>query len=450
MVRPRLAQLTAVAAALLLGSVLGGLSAVLTREAPQSSMHAAEPPLTDLKAQFRRPATVPFPASNPYSDAKRVLGEMLFHDKRLSADGEFACATCHVRTKGFADGKAHGSGVPGRTLARHTPGLWNLAWGRQFFWDGRARSLEEQASFPIENPDEMAQSLAGLTAKLSADAAYRRAFAAAFPDAPEPTLRHAMAALATYERTLVSPRTRFDEWIEGNAHALTADEIAGFRLFGGKAGCVNCHSGWAFTDSAFYDIGLAGEDRGRGAVLRLPEAEHAFKTPGLRDVARSAPYMHDGSLATLDDVITHYERGIVRRGTLAVDLRREFALSAAERQQLIAFLKSLSSDGDPMPPAKVIPETSEERAPSVPVSTVSQDDKRFHPTHIRLKRGQRLWIVNNDRRTHNIRVFDPKFDFDSGAQEPGETVQIEFPRSGEYLMFCGIHPKMELWIDVLP
>jgi cytochrome c peroxidase len=115
---------------------------------------------------------------------------------------------------------------------------------------------------------------------------------------------------------------------------------------------------------------------------------------------------------------------------------------------LVAFLKSLSSDGDPVPPAKIVAETSHELAPAVSVSTVSQDDKKFHPDHIALGRGQRLWIVNNDKRTHNVRVFDPKFDFDSGAQEPGETVEINFPRTGEYLVFCGIHPKMELWVEV--
>jgi cytochrome c peroxidase len=401
-----------------------------------------------LKAQFRRPGTVPFPAANPYSDAKRALGDALFHDRRMSADGKFACASCHVREQGFADGKPHSVGVPGRPLARHTPTLWNLAWGRKFFWDGRARSLEEQSAFPIQNPDEMAQSLPELTKRLAADAGYRRAFAKAFPHKPEVSAKNIAAALATYERTLVSPITRFDKWIDGDATALTADEIAGFRLFTGKAGCANCHSGWAFTDSAFYDIGLAGDDRGRGAVLRLPAAEHAFKTPSLREVSRSAPYMHDGSLPTLEAVIDHYAHGIVARKTVAPELGRKLEFTAAERNELVAFLKSLSSDGDPVPPAKIVAETSHELAPAVPVSTVSQDDKKFHPGHIALKRGQRLWIVNNDTRTHNVRVFDPKFDFDSGAQEPGETVEINFPRTGEYLVFCGIHPKMELWVEV--
>jgi cytochrome c peroxidase len=178
--------------------------------------------------------------------------------------------------------------------------------------------------------------------------------------------------------------------------------------------------------------------------------EHAFKTPGLREVGRSAPYMHDGSLATLADVIRHYEKGIVARPTLPVDLPRKLSLTDTERDSLIAFLATLDSKGDPQPPATVVAATSGARGTAVPVSTVSQSEKAFHPARIRVKRGQRVWVVNNDTRTHNVRIFDPKMVVDSGPQEPGETVEIAFPKSGEYLMSCAIHPKMELWVDVAP
>ena len=134
-----------------------------------------------------------------------------------------------------------------------------------------------------------------------------------FPQAPNVDANNLAQAIATYERTFVSPVTRFDRFVEGDAAALSSSEVAGFRLFTGKAGCVKCHSGFAFTDFAFHDIGLPGDDRGRGAVLRLEAADHAFKTPGLREIGRSAPYMHDGSLATLADVVRHYESGIVER-----------------------------------------------------------------------------------------------------------------------------------------
>src|SRR5262245_52171738 len=156
-----------------------------------------------------------------------------------------------------------------------------------------------------------------------------RAFTQAFPEAPRVDGSNLAKAIATYERTFVSPDTRFDRWIAGDEHALTQNEVAGFRLFTGKAGCVKCHSGFAFTDYAFHDIGLPGEDRGRGAVLRLAAAEHAFKTPGLREIARSAPYMHDGSLATLEDVLRHYASGVVDRPTLSKDLTRGLKLSDA-------------------------------------------------------------------------------------------------------------------------
>jgi len=404
--------------------------------------------LAALKAKFRRPAGIPFPASNPYSARKRALGALLFHDKSLSADGSIACASCHDRAKGFSDGRVTAVGVPRRALARHTPTLWNLAWAGPVFWDGRARSLEEQAAGPIIAPDEMAQPMDKLIARLSARRDYARAFARAFPADPRVSEDNLKKALATYERTLVSPPTRFDRFVAGADEALLPQEIEGFRLFAGKAGCANCHTGWAFTDYAFYDVGLASEDRGRGAVLRLEQAEHAFKTPSLREAARRGPYMHDGSLATLDEVVRHYASGITDRPTLPPDLRR-IALDASEQAALVAFLRTLTAEGDPLPPATIVAEQSQ-AVPAAHVTSISQHDKMFTPTHVRIKRGERLWLLNNDTRTHNVRVFDEKLDFDSGAQEPGETVEIAFPQPGSYLVFCGIHPKMELNVDVVP
>jgi cytochrome c peroxidase len=439
------------AAAFLAGGVLGAGAALLLQGAGLRAAPARPADdLAALEASFRRPPAVPFPADNPFSEKKRALGEALFHDARLSIDGSLSCASCHQRGKGFADGKAEARGVPGRPLKRHTPTLWNLAWSSPVFWDGRARSLEEQVAGPIESPDEMAQPMAAVVARLSTDPAMMRAFADAFPEAPRLDGINLAKAIATYERTFVSPDTRFDRWIAGDGHALTASEIAGFRLFTGKAQCAKCHSGFAFTDYAFHDIGLPGDDRGRGAVLRLEAAEHAFKTPGLRELARSAPYMHNGSLATLDDVLRHYAGGVVERATVSKDIARGLTLSDGERAALIAFLGTLTSEADPALPDGIVPVDRGPSGPAERVSTVSQDDKAFHPTHVALPRGGRLWIVNNDTRTHNVRVFDPALDFDSGAQEPGETVEIAFPAAGSFLVFCGIHPKMELYVEVVP
>jgi cytochrome c peroxidase len=439
------------AATFVAGGLIGAAAAIVTHSAAVRAAAAERADdLAALKASFRRPASVPFPADNPFSEAKRALGETLFNDPRLSIDGSLACASCHQRGKGFADGKAQGRGVPGRALKRHTPSLWNLAWASAVFWDGRARTLEEQVAGPIESPDEMAQPMAAQVARLAADPEMVRAFTQAFPESPQVNGVNLAKAIATYERTFVSPETRFDRWIAGDEHALTPREVAGFRLFTGKAGCIKCHSGFAFTDYAFYDIGLPGEDRGRGAVLRLEAAEHAFKTPGLREIARSAPYMHDGSLATLEDVLRHYVGGVLDRPTLSKDLPRGLKLSEAERADLIAFLGTLTGEGEPELPANIVAVKIGPSGPAQKVSTVSQDDKTFYPGHIALVRGERLWIVNNDSRTHNVRIFDPALDFDSGAQEPGETVEIGFPAAGSFLVFCGIHPKMELYVDVAP
>ncbi len=447
-----------IVSAFVAGAVSGAFAALVMPASdlaarPGLSGQAAAPAADDLaalKAKYRRPAAIPFPANNSYSKAKRQLGEMLFHDPRLSADKSIACASCHDRGKGFADGKTRGSGVPGHLLGRHTPTLWNLAWGADYFWDGRARSLEQQAAGPIELPDEMAQPIAKGVARLSRDPVMVQAFAKAFPDAPTVSSDNLVKALATYERTFVSPPTRFDRWVAGDDGAMSASEIRGFRLFNGKAGCANCHSGFAFTDNAFHDIGLPGDDRGRGAVLKLPAAEHAFKTPGLREIGRSAPYMHDGSLKTLDDVIRRYESGIVDRPTLSADLLRGLTLSPQERADLKAFLGTLTSEREPELPQKIAVTTTAVTAPAVHVTTVAQDNKAYAPTHIKLKRGEKIWIVNNDTRTHNVRIFDPRLDLDSGAQEPGETVEVAFPKSGKFLVTCGIHPKMELHVDVEP
>src|SRR3954453_230091 len=196
------------AAAFVAGGAIGVGAALLMRPPPLHAAPAARSTddLAALKAAFRRPAKVPFPANNPYSEQKRALGEALFHDKRLSVDGSLACASCHERGKGFADGKVEGRGVPGRALKRHTPTLWNLAWSSPVFWDGRARSLEEQVGGRIESPHEMARPPPHTTEyrppapikpaakmarppgplikRLPADPATARAFAEAFPEAP--------------------------------------------------------------------------------------------------------------------------------------------------------------------------------------------------------------------------------------------------------------------------
>jgi cytochrome c peroxidase len=405
----------------------------------------------ELGQQFMRPSAVLHPPDNAPSPEKIALGERLFREPRLSRTGTISCATCHDPKLAFADGQSISrAGTTGRPLPRHTPALWDLAWAPVLHWDGRAASLEEQAGLPIQHADEMASTLADAATRLSGEAEYRAAFRTAFPGTESITGDLIGKAIAGYERTLVSPPTRFDRWIAGEETALSADEQRGFALFTGKARCARCHSGFAFTDHAFHDTGLPGEDRGRGAVIGLAAADHAFKTPGLRELTWTAPYMHDGSLATLEDVIRHYERGGIVRPSRSTDMPPAFRLSDSERADLVAFLEALSSDDPPEPSTEpwVARAATAGEAPLAATNRVSQRDKKFSPEAIRLPRGATATVLNDDTRTHNVRIHSSAFTFDSGAQEPGEHVIFRLDHAGRFEAHCGIHPTMRLLIEV--
>jgi cytochrome c peroxidase len=325
-----------------------------------------------------------------------------------------------------------------------------VAFAPLLFWDGRAASLEAQVQFPVVHPDEMGSSLESAAQRLAKDSAYVAAFGEAFPGDGEVSAANIAKALAAFERTLVSPPTRFDQWVAGEADALTPSEVAGFRIFAGKGRCIGCHTGFAFTDHNFYDIGLPGTDKGRGKEFALKAADHAFKTPTLRELAWTAPYMHDGSLATLEAVVRHYEKGGVRRATRSKDLPQNLRLTSKERADLVAFLQALSSDSPPQPSTEAwVGSGQPQQAPPPKDTTViSQADKQFRPGHVRLKAGQTLTVLNDDTRTHNVRIFTPQLDFNSGAQEPKQSVTIPFPLAGTYQAFCGIHPSMRLIVEV--
>ena len=271
------------------------------------------------------------------------LGAELFNDRRLSGDGRRACVSCHRSERSFTDGLARASVAPGITAQlRNTPTLYNLAWAKVFNWDGRAHSIEQQVLGPIENPSEMAGNFTDIIARLRNDADMVAAFANAFPDAPSVSRESITSALAHYVRSLVAPETRFDSWIAGQADALSAQEHDGFKIFVGKGGCVACHSGWRMTNDGFHDIGLPEVDGSTSSVSTAGKiGVRAFKTPTLRRIEHTAPYMHNGSLATLSDVVDHYAEGIVRRKGLSSSLPPNISLSASERSALIAFLRTL-------------------------------------------------------------------------------------------------------------
>lgn len=403
-----------------------------------------------LRLSLSVPKAILHPQDNLPTPAKVALGERLFADARLSANGRVSCASCHDPRLGYADGEPLGEGVSGQRLRRHTPTLWNLAWSRTLFWDGRAGSLEEQIRFPIEHPDEMGNAMAEVVRRLGDIEAYRAAFAHAFPTEPSITPQTIAKAIATYVRTLISPPTRFDRWLAGERKALSAEEIRGFRLFSGKARCIACHTGNAFSDYSFHDIGLPSDDLGRGAVIAVPRVNHAFKTPSLRELAWSAPYMHDGSKATLEDVIEHYSGNVVRRSTLSKDLDANLRLTNAEKAEVVAFLLTLSSDTPPRPrPLPAAAASSDSVAPKASaLSRIGQRDKQFRPAAVRGRLGETITIVNDDNRTHNVRLDDPRWRFNTGAQEPGDTVQVKLSERGHFTASCGIHPDMLLRIEV--
>lgn len=295
------------------------------------------------RQMFKRPGAPPAPADNPLAPEKIVLGGRLFSDSRLSGGGRHSCASCHRPARTFTDGRRQARALTGAALQRNTPALWNLAWSKQFFWDGRVPSLEEQVRMPIEAADEMGGDWPVILRRLEADAGLVDQFRIAFPAESAIADGTVVKALASYVRSLVSPPARFDAWIEGDADALNAREIRGFGLFTGKAGCMLCHAGWRFTDDRFHDIGLKSKDPGRAAVPEGTPGRMAFKTPSLRDVARTAPYMHDGSLPTLAAVLAHYTGRLVSRPTLAPHLHRRLRLTVGEKADLIAFLGTLSS-----------------------------------------------------------------------------------------------------------
>lgn len=415
---------------------------------PQSPVPAWS--MERIRKTFARPAGLPHPSDNVASPARIELGERLFREPRLSANGRISCATCHNPALGFTDGvPISTAGATGERLRRHTPALWNLAWAPRLYWDGRATSLEDQAQYPMSHADEMASSPAGAAQQLAQDQGYREAFRIAYPESGGIDGDAVLKALAAYERTLVSPPTRFDQWLAGDADALKPEEQRGLALFLGKAQCANCHTGFAFTDYGFHDIGLPTNDLGRGAIVDVAAANHAFKTPGLRELAWTAPYMHDGSLPTLEDVVRHYEGGGVLRSTRSHDMPRPFRLTEEERSDLVAFLESLSSDQPPKPSAepwvRVVDRPAEPEA--VRGTIVSQRDKAFRPGRITVSRGAGITILNDDTRTHNVRIESPSLKFNSGAQEPGERTTLHIDRAGRYEAHCAIHPTMRLIID---
>jgi len=310
---------------------------------------AADPPSPDADLQriprglASRPQT---PADNPLSPEKVALGKRLFSDPILSADRTVSCATCHLPDRSFAGPDQLAIGVRGQKNRRNAPTLLNVAYAPALFWDGRAATLEEQALQPIADPREMASSPDEAVDRLRADASYVAQFRTALGG---PVTKENLArALASFERTLLSGDNAVDRFRAGQVADLNEDAKQGLWLFEGRGGCWKCHSGSTMTDGRFHNtgIGWGGGDLGRYEVTQRDLDRGAFKTPTLRDVARTAPYMHDGSIATLEEVVRYYGKGGNSNPHLDRDLK-PIEFSDADVRHLVAFLKALSGVEQP-------------------------------------------------------------------------------------------------------
>ena len=271
---------------------------------------------------------MPVPEGNPLSVEKIELGRRLFTDRRLSRDRSIACSSCHDPARAFSDGRPVAIGIDRQVGRRSAPALINRGYGRAFFWDGRAATLEEQVLQPIQDPKEMNMTLAEVSERVGVP--------------PHEISR----ALASYVRAILSGNSRFDRFVNGDRRALSPEQQEGLRVFRGKGNCTSCHVGPNFADERFHNTGVAWrdgalQDQGRSAVTGNPEDRGAFKTPTLREIARTAPYMHDGSLVSLGDVVEYYDRGGNPNPGLDAELRR-LNLTASEKRKLVAFLHALN------------------------------------------------------------------------------------------------------------
>jgi cytochrome c peroxidase len=308
---------------------------------------AAPPDRRALMLDYRRPAAIPYPDSDPYSAKKAELGHRLFFDPVFSNSGTISCATCHNPALSWGDGRARARGEDASELPYRSPTLLNVAWMPRLGWDGKFRDLESVAFAPITAAGNMNMDEPKLIARLTAAPEYVSAFAGAFEDKAI-SRGNIELALATYERGIVSTEAPFDRWVLGDEQAIDEPAKRGFDLFNGKAHCAGCHSGWAFSDGSFHDIGVAqGADIGRGRLFPTSvKLLYAFKTPTLRDVARRAPYMHDGSIATLGAAIELYNHGGIKRPSRS-ELIQPLGLTEGEKSDLLAFLKTLTSAPQP-------------------------------------------------------------------------------------------------------
>lgn len=283
----------------------------------------------------------PLPVTQDLQQAKVSLGERLFHDPLLSGDNTISCSSCHSLATGGTDQLVHSIGVDGKKAAVNSPTVFNSGLNFVQFWDGRAATLEEQIDGPLNNPDEMGSNWDHALRKLRASSAYVNSFAAVYSDGIQAA--NVRDAIATFERSLTTPNSRFDHYLRGENNALTAEELEGYHLFK-DYGCASCHQGINVGGNLFQKFGIMADyfatrgritkaDYGRFNVTNKESDRYVFKVPGLRNIALTAPYFHDGSAATLEDAVQIMSRYQLGR-----------TLTPAETKMIVKFLKSLSGE----------------------------------------------------------------------------------------------------------
>ena len=327
------------------------LHSLVTAFALMSSMSAAN-------AWDTLPTQAPEPANNPSTPEKVALGQMLYHDPRLSSTGTVSCASCHNTMLGGEDNRPNSMGVNGQTGGRSSPTVWNSAFNKVQFWDGRAASLEEQAAGPVTNAIEMGmKSWDDVVARLKDIEGYQVAFKHAFPGENAISKDHATKAIAAYERTLITPNSPYDKFVGGDKSALSAEQIRGMDKVA-ELGCTGCHSGAAFNGAGMFqkfpmtpDGYLEAKyhfskDKGVAEVSKKSEDEHFWKVPTLRNVAITAPYLHNGSVQTLDEAVQIMAK---------VQLGKELAKN--DVADIVAFLSALTGEF-PKQKMPILPETT--------------------------------------------------------------------------------------------
>jgi cytochrome c peroxidase len=310
----------------------------------------------DDASKWLRPAEVPQPKDNQLTKERIELGKLLYFDTRLSSSDAISCATCHHPQRGWTDLSPvpKAVGHEGRTGPRNSPTVLNSAYQRHQFWDGRAKSLEEQALGPIEADVEMNMPLEVLIPKLNKIEGYKKLFKEAYPESNGVITEEYLAkAIASFERTAVSQEAPFDKFIKGDKSAISEEAQEGFKLFTGKANCVSCHEGFNFTDGSFHNLGmhdgeLVGKELGRYLVKRRAAWYGVFKTPTLRDVAKSHPYMHDGSVKTLEEAsIICNEGRFPNAKNISTQMPRA-DLSRDDISKIVTFMETLSGPDVPV------------------------------------------------------------------------------------------------------